>query len=90
MPLLHIETDSLRETARWSMLMAEEIDWQVQRMENTHQFLQSSWQGDGRFQFESEMNNRLYTLQRLSRELSTLALRLQREASQWEEIGCQF
>lgn len=90
MALLHIEPEALRATARRLTLMAEEMDWQIQRLENVRQILQSSWQGDGRLHFDTEMNARLYALRQQSREIVSLALRLQREATCWEEIGIRF
>ena len=90
MPLLHIEPEQMRVTARRLARMAEEIDWQVQRLENTRQTLQTSWQGNGRWLFQTEMDHRLHTLRRLSREVGELSARLQGEANTWEEIGIRL
>jgi WXG100 family type VII secretion target len=90
MARLHIDPEELRVTARRAALLAEEIDWQVRRMENARQTLQASWQGGGRFQFEAGMDHCLHTLRRLSREIVELSVRLQREAMRWEQIGLRF
>ena len=90
MPLLHIEPEELRATSRRLARMAEEIDWQIQRLENAREALQSTWQGNGRWQFQSEMDHRLHTLRQLSREFAEMSVRLQREANRWEEIGIRF
>lgn len=90
MPLLHIEPEELRITARRLTQMADEIDWQVQRMENARQILQTTWKGNGRLQFQEEMDHRLHTLHRLSYEISGMSLRLQSEANKWEEVSCWF
>ena len=87
MSLLHIEPENLRATSRRLSQMAEEIDWQIQRLENTKRILQTAWQGSSRLQFEAEIDRRLHTLRRLSHEVSELSVRLQREAVKWEEIG---
>jgi uncharacterized protein YukE len=90
MPLLHIEVEQLQITAQSLRLASEQIDWQIQRMENTRQSLQASWQADGRLHFEDDMNHHLHNLRRLSQEIAELSVRLQREALKWEQIGYRF
>lgn len=90
MPILHISPEQLRATAWQLSRLAEEIDWQVRQMDVTRQELQSNWQGDGRWQFQTEMDHRLHSLRRFSHEVMEMSIRLQREAMKWESIGSRF
>lgn len=90
MSLLHINVEQLRATAWQLSRLAEEIDWQVRQMDVTRQELQSNWQGDGRFQFQVEMDNCLHKLRQLSHEISEMSLRLRREVAKWESVEQRF
>lgn len=90
MPILHIDPEELRMTAYKLSQMAEEIEWQMRRLETADEMLQTAWQGNSRWQFQTELNERLYRLRLLVHEIMDLSVRLHREAAKWEAIDYGF
>ncbi|KAA3661732.1 MAG: hypothetical protein DWQ04_15550 [Chloroflexi bacterium] len=90
MPLLHIEPEELRYNAYRLTHMAEEIEWAVERLQRANQNLEVGWVANGRFQFQTELEHRIQTLQHLAHQIREQSMQLQREVAKWEAVSNIF
>lgn len=90
MPILHLDTDSARQTARQLMLFNNQLLAEGHRLRLRLTLLQMSWSGGSSKQFQEEMAILLNRLNYLADEASHLNRRLQRKVDEWEEVDRYF
>jgi uncharacterized protein YukE len=86
MAILHMETDTVRDTGRRLNHTALEIFDQVQRLAGSWALLQVDWMGPACEQYSADMEACIQMLRRLSDAMDSLGFCALREANQWDEV----
>lgn len=86
MPILHIETEVVREAVVALTAVSEEADQQARQINGRSQAMLVAWQGGSQQEFATELDQHLYQLRRLAQQGHELASRLRREVEQWEIV----
>jgi uncharacterized protein YukE len=84
MPVLHMETDQVRQAAHQLYQAANTIREHGQSLTSATQAL--DWHGSSRDMFTHEISTVLQTAYRLADEGDTLSMRLLREVEEWEQV----
>lgn len=90
MPILHLDSQSVRSTGQKLTFMSDVISGEIQRLNTRLTLMQSSWTGNSSVQFQEELSLAIGRLRRLADEAEDLNRRLQRKVDEWEEIDRYF
>jgi uncharacterized protein YukE len=86
MPVLHMQTDAVRQTGQQLYQTAQSLDGQTQRLTQAVQHLSGQWQGLSADLFVGDAQPLLRTLLQLAQTGEELNQRLQREVDEWERV----
>lgn len=87
MPLLHMETDSVRGVGNQLQQAAVSMQQQTQQLNNSVRNLANGWQGPSANIFVGEIQPLLQKLNQFARAGGTLNQRLQHEVDEWEQVA---
>lgn len=90
MPLLHMETVSVRDTGNHLQQTSASLQQQTQQLNYSVQNLSNAWQGHSANIFTSESQSLLQQLNQLANASELLNQRLQREVDEWERVAGIF
>src|SRR5690606_8044190 len=90
MPVLYMQTDTVRELVQQSYRFTATSDDESSRSSSSLQKLAADWQSRSSDHSQSEMQSVLSQLRHLSSEAETLRTRLLREVDEWERVDHRF
>lgn len=90
MPVLHLDTQSVRSTGQEIRFFSDMLHHEMQRLNNRLTLIQSSWTGNASVQFQEELSVVIGRMRRLADEAEGLNRRLQRKVDEWEDIDRYF
>lgn len=86
MPVLRMQTDTVREVGREMTRLGELVSDAVRRLEGSWNSLHGQWQGSSCDQFAELISPNIKTLYELAETCISLGHKLIKEADQWEQI----
>ena len=86
MTTIHMETESVHATAQQMIRSAAQLAAQLQDLQSTTQRLDMAWQSRNSEKFNAEMQGLVNRLKAQQNILTELAMRVEREANEWEEV----
>lgn len=90
MPILHMNTDSVRNIGNSLTQFANSLNQQKQQLSNKVQTLATEWDGPSADMFDSQAQDLLRNIGHQGESISNLAQRLDREVAQWEAVATQL
>lgn len=90
MPVLHLDTQSVRSTGQEIRFLSDMLHDEIQRLNNRLTLMQSSWTGNASVQFQEELSVVIGRMRRLADEAEGLNRRLQRKVDEWEDLDRYF
>ena len=90
MPILHMETEVVRNATYQMEGMINNLSQQAQTLEHSLSNLQTNWSSPSSDSFATELNQQLQMTRQLADDGLRLFQRLQAEVSEWEEVGKHF
>lgn len=90
MPVLHLDTQSVRSTGQEIRFFSDMLHDEMQRLNNRLTLIQSSWTGNASVQFQEELSVVIGRMRRLADEAEGLNRRLQHKVDEWEDLDRYF
>lgn len=86
MATIHMQTDTVRDTARQVAQAATRLRAEARALSQQLQYLERNWQGPSSATFMADADYRIATLRRLAQEGAELAGRMMGEVEAWEAM----
>ncbi|MCI0732051.1 MAG: hypothetical protein L0332_35745 [Chloroflexi bacterium] len=83
MPVLHMQTESVSDTAAQLQRVVSRADGQTQELRSAMYRLQNAWEGSSQYDFTADLTRLLQSLDILADSGNTLVQRLQTEVNEW-------
>lgn len=90
MPILHMDTESVRGLGNLFGQVSTSLEQQVQQLNNRNQSLANNWDSTSADLFDSQLQAVLLRLRGLSTTAATLNKQILQEVIEWEQAGAQL
>ena len=90
MPILHLDSQPVRQTGRQLTYINDTMLTEAQKLNTRLTLLRTAWLGNSSLQFQQDLATAISRLRRLADEAADLNRRLQRKVDDWEEVDRYF